>query len=87
MAAREPWFKVDDYGLNAVPVSGKGWAAIGIYVAFLAVWTAIIFLAVGASATSVLVYVAGCFVASAILVWLVFQRTEGEWWWQRRRKQ
>jgi len=86
-SGREAWFKVDTAGLNAVPITGRGWALLGIYVAILVVWTAIIFLIVGASPTSIIVYVVVDLVVSGVLVWLVFQRTEGEWWWQRRKKQ
>lgn len=80
------WFRVDTTGLNAVPTSGRGWAVIGIYLAVLVLWTVIIFLIVGPSPTSIIVYVIVDLVISAALVWLIFQRTEGEWWWQRRRK-
>lgn len=83
---KEAWFRVDSYGWNAVPINGKGWRLIGLYVAALIVWSIVMLLLIERSAASILIYVIGDLVMSAFLVFLVFQRTEGQWWWQRRRK-
>jgi len=83
---REAWFRVDDYGWNAVPINGKGWRLIGLYLAVLLVWTLVMFFMIERSATSIILYVIGDLIISAGLVVLIFQRTEGQWWWQRRRK-
>jgi len=84
--SKEAWFRVDAYGWNAVPINGKGWRLIGLYVAALIVWSVFMLFVIERSATSILIYVIGDMVVSAYLVFLVFQRTEGQWWWQRRRK-
>ena len=69
-----------------MPINGKGWRLIGLYAAVLIVWSIVMLLLIERSPASIIVYVIGDHVDQRRSEnFLVFQRTEGQWWWQRRR--
>ena len=83
---REPtdaWFRPKTRGYGAHPVSWKGWAAIGAYVAALAVLTPALLMTQRApSKLALAVYLAAAAALTIAFVMVARRKTDGDWRWR-----
>ncbi len=68
------WFRPKRYGYGASPVNWKGWSVTAVYVVLL--------LAVTLATAGHLLLRFGAFaVLMALLIWIVWKKTDGTWRW------
>lgn len=78
-----PWFGPRRFGYGVSPVTGQGWACIGVYVLAMAVTPTLMGReARGMDALATLAVLLGCTAALLVVVWLKLDRTRPlRWRW------
>ncbi|MEZ5665843.1 MAG: hypothetical protein R3F55_00060 [Alphaproteobacteria bacterium] len=78
------WFEPKPVGYGARPANWKGWAALLVFIAVVAVLAIVCFAAGVPTGTDVAVFVAGTLVATVALVVVARVKTRGAWRWRSR---
>ena len=77
------WFKQRRYGMGATPSTSQGWVLMLVFLAVIIACVALVLVA-GAnnSPAGVIAAFAALLIATLVMIWVSWRKTEGGWRWR-----